>query len=47
MYTDWKMYEFCLIHLVSNAVKYSPPDSVIGIELAMQPVAVEVGSITC
>jgi signal transduction histidine kinase len=47
MHTDWKMYEFCLIHLVSNAVKYSPTDSVIKIEIAMQPIEVEVGSFTC
>lgn len=46
MCTDWKMYESGLIHLVSNAVKYSPPNSVIVIELAKQPVEVEIGSFT-
>lgn len=38
-YTDMSLYESILFHLLANAVKFSPPDSVITIEVKL--IAVE------
>lgn len=41
MCTDYSVYQSIFYHLISNAIKFSPPDSVVSVSVAFQPVKTE------